>query len=74
MNIQQIKQAVDSGLSVKSGNDLYDVTKDTLGQYLIVCSSNNYTIGLHGQKGTIHEHVLNGVAHEFYIHTPPQGA
>jgi hypothetical protein len=65
--IKQIKEAVDKGLIVKCGNDLYNVikSKDT-GEYLIVCSVNNYTVGLHGQEGTKYEKKLNGT--DFYIH------
>jgi hypothetical protein len=64
--ISEIKKAVDKGLTVKSGNDSYDVIKNKHGEYLIVCSFNGYTIGLHGQAGTKYENVLN--ADDIYIH------
>lgn len=58
--IAEIKQAVDNGDKVYCGNDLYQVIKDSIGQYLILCASTNYCIGLHGMKGTKHENALNG--------------
>ena len=63
MTLQEIKSAVDRGQSVKWGNKLYDVIKDSLGQYLIICSSNQYTIGLTHTDGK----TLNGRPSEFYI-------
>ena len=73
MNIQEIKQAVDKGLSVKWVSEAYDIIKDDLGQYLIICNLNNHAIGLHGLKGTQYQNVLNGAEHEFYIHPPYTG-
>ena len=65
--IAEIKEAVDKGLRVKCGNDSYDVVKSKhTGEYLIVCSINDYTVGLHGQEGTKSEKKLNGT--DFYIH------
>ncbi len=74
MNISEIKQAVDAGLPVKWASGAYDVIRDKLGQYLIVCNLNYHTIGLHGRRGTPHENVLNGEEGDFYIHTPTAAA
>jgi len=63
MTLQEIKSAVDRGQSVKWANQLYDVIKDSLGQYLIICCSNQYTIGLTHTDGK----TLNGRPSEFYI-------
>jgi len=63
MKLEEIKSAVDRGQSVKWSNKLYDVIKDSLGQYLIVCCSNQYTIGLTHTDGK----TLNGRPSEFYI-------
>lgn len=63
MTLDEIKKAVDRGKSVKWANKLYDVIKDSLGQYLIICSSNQYTIGLTHTDGK----TLNGRPSEFYI-------
>ena len=65
MNLKEIKQAVDSGLTVHWANDSYRVIKDTLGQYLIKCRINGSCIGLHGIGGE-YKDVLNGAEHEFY--------
>lgn len=67
--ITEIKAAIDAGKAVKCGSDAYDVIKDTLGQYLIVCNLNGYTVGLHGVEGTQYENVLNGK--DFYIKLDP---
>ena len=63
MKLEEIKSAVDRGQSVKWTNKLYDVIKDSLGRYLIICSSNQYTIGLTHTDGK----TLNGRSSEFYI-------
>ena len=63
MKLEEIKSTVDRGQSVKWSNKLYDVIKDSLGQYLIVCCSNQYTIGLTHTDGK----TLNGRPSEFYI-------
>lgn len=67
MNIEEIKQAVDDGLSVKYARDTYDVIKDRLNRYLIVCRVNNNAIGLHGQIGSPFHNELNGQESLFYI-------
>jgi hypothetical protein len=58
--IPLIKAAVDAGQKVFADSRLYEVIKDSIGQYLIVCRSNNYCVSLHGMKGTQYEHRLNG--------------
>lgn len=58
--IEEIKQAVDSGKTVYMENTAYTVKKDTLGQYLIVCSINNTCTALHGLEGTKYQSKLNG--------------
>lgn len=63
MTINQIKQAVDRGDSVKWASDLYDVIKDSRGQYLIECNLNGSCIGLTYRDGT----KLNGKECQFYI-------
>lgn len=67
MTLDEIKAAVDEGKIVKWVNNAYQVIKDNLGQYLIICHLNNSCIGLHGLKGTKYENVLNGREDGFYI-------
>lgn len=63
MNLQEIKQAIADGKKVKWASDAYDVIKDNIGQYLIICNLNEYTIGLtHQDKIT-----MNGKEDQFYI-------
>ena len=45
-SIQDIKYAVDSGQKVCWKSNIYQVKKDRLGQYLIVCIHNNHCSGL----------------------------
>ena len=63
MNLTEIKTAVDNGDRVKWANDLYDVVRGKNGEYAIVCSSNQHTIGLTWMDGT----TLNGKPEQFYI-------
>ena len=51
MNLQEIKAAVNAGEKVCWANENYDVICDRLGQWLIVCSLNGYTIGLTWRDG-----------------------
>lgn len=67
MNLQEIKTAVDNGLTVHCGNSLYEVRKVQGGTYVITCTDNGYTIGLTGLAGTKYESVLNGAEKDFYI-------
>lgn len=63
MTLEEIKTAVDNGQTVYWCNALYTVTKDRHDAYIIVCSSNGYTIGLTHRDGL----TLNGEPNEFYI-------
>lgn len=62
MNLQQIKQAISSGKSVKWANDLYNVIEKN-GEYYIVCSANDNTISLTWKD----KKTLNGKEKDFYI-------
>ena len=61
--IAQIKAAVDLGKTVHWANEGYRVTKDGIGQYLIVCDHNQNCIGLTNRAGDR----LNGKPTEFFI-------
>ena len=64
MTLSEIKQALHEGKKVYWHNPLYEVIKDNLGQYLIVCESTDYTIGLTWRDGQ----TMNGKEQEFYEH------
>lgn len=61
-SVEDIKEAVDAGKIVYHNSNGYEVVKDNLGQYLIVCRMNDYTIGLTSKDGR----KLNGKLEEFY--------
>ncbi len=63
MTLQEIKTAIEEGKKVHWSNSLYDVIRDNIGQYLIICSSNKYCIGLTHTDGT----TMNGNEEDFYI-------
>ena len=63
MTLEQIKQAIDDGKTVHWSNDLYTVIKDRLGQYLIICTSNDHCIGLTWKDGV----TMNGQPEQFYV-------
>lgn len=63
MNIENIKTAVDAGKIVHWANTGYVVSKDRLGQYLIVYLPNGSAIGLTNRAETR----LNGAEGDFYI-------
>ena len=66
MTLQEIKDALAKGRKVYHGNKNYEVIQDQIGQYLIVCSINDYTIGLtHSDKKT-----MNGKEADFFTETP----
>jgi hypothetical protein len=66
MTLQEIKNALAEGRKVYHGNKNYEVIQDKIGQYLIVCSINDYTIGLtHSDKKT-----MNGKEADFFAETP----
>jgi len=46
MNLEQIKKAIEEGKKVYWGNRAYEVIKDSVGQYLVYCSLNEYCFGL----------------------------
>jgi len=62
MTVTEIKEAVDSGLTVHWQNAAYKVVKDSKGQYLIECINGSY-IGLTYKDGL----TLNGDQSEFFI-------
>ena len=62
-NVEEIKQAVDSGKKVIWCNPAYEVIKDSVGQYLIHCTLNDNYICLTWRDGT----TLNGKLEEFKI-------
>mgnify|MGYP006935514056 CR=1 FL=1 len=65
MTTQEIKNAVDAGLTVRWSNGAYTVIKDTKGEYFIKCSTGN-SIGLTWMDGT----TLNGKEADFFIEYP----
>ena len=58
--IEEIKQAVDAGQTVRCDGGGYEVIKDSIGQYLIHHIGSDYYIGLHGRAGTKYAEHLNG--------------
>lgn len=62
MTLPEIKAAVERGERVYWSSIAYKVVKDCLGQWLIVCSYNGYTIGLTWQDGI----TMNGQPEEFF--------
>lgn len=63
MTLKQIKEAVEAGKRVFWVNKSYEVIKDCIGQWLIVCHLNDHCIGLTHRD----EVTLNGNGGEFYI-------
>lgn len=61
MNVQEIKNAVDEGLTVHYRNSSYTIIRDNKGQYLI--KSGGGCIGLTYRDGV----TLNGNEEDFYI-------
>ena len=62
MNLQQIKTAVDKGLTVYCGSSIYVVVNNG-GSYAINCVLNEYSIGLTWLDGV----TLNGSHEDFYL-------
>lgn len=54
-NAIEIRLAIDKGYKVYCGNPMYEVIKDKIGQYLIVCKT-GYCVGLTWKDGV----TLNG--------------
>jgi hypothetical protein len=65
MTLQEIKTAVEAGKTVYVGNRNYKVVHDNIGQWLIVCTVNNYTIGLTWADGK----TLNSAPDNFFTDT-----
>lgn len=63
MNLAQIKAAIESGKRVFWSNRAYEVIKDNVGQWLIICHLNDHCIGLTWLDGT----TMNGNENEFFI-------
>lgn len=63
MTLEEIKQNIEKGNRVFQNNDMYEVIKDKIGQYLIYCKSNGYCIGLTHRDGI----TMNGDESDFYI-------
>ena len=61
MTLQEIKTAIEEGKRVFWSTLAYQVIKDSVGQYLIDCST-GYCIGLTWLDGT----TLNGEEEEFF--------
>lgn len=62
MTLNEIKQAVEAGKTVHWSNTGYEVIKDKLGQWLIICVNGN-AIGLTWDDGL----TLNGKEEDFFI-------
>lgn len=62
MNLEEIKEAVNSGKKVHWSNDAYEVVKDKIDQWFIKCNINNHSIGLTWKDNV----TLNGKEEEFY--------
>lgn len=63
MTLSEIKTALSKGKRVYHHNPAYEVKRDNIGQYLIICSLNDYTIGLTHRNGE----TMNGKEEDFYI-------
>lgn len=63
MTLEEIKQAVDSGKLVYWMNKGYVVKKDRNGEYIIVYTPNDYTVGLTWQDGV----TMNGEEQDFFM-------
>ena len=62
MKLEEIKQAINEGKTVKWSNSLYTVKKYG-NEYNIICSDNGYCIGLTWKDGV----TMNGQEKDFYI-------
>ena len=63
MNLQEIKAAVNAGKTVYCCNRSYQVIKDNLDQWFIVCGFNDYCTALTEVDGK----TLNGLEAEFFV-------
>lgn len=55
LDLNKIKLAIERGKKVYWKTSIYEVIKDKIGQYLIVCSLNNYTVGLCKADGSLRD-------------------
>ena len=67
MTLDQIKAAVDAGKKVFHQSEAYEVRKWKGGEYVIVCTFNDYAIGLTWQDGV----TMNGKPEQFYMAAEP---
>jgi len=65
MTLQEIKTAIEEGKKVHWSSSIYNVIKDNIGQYLIICTQNQHCIGLTRGDGK----TMNGKEEDFYIET-----
>jgi hypothetical protein len=63
MTLTEIKTALSEGKRVFHQSVNYEVIKDKIGQYLIICRSNDYCISLTWRDGE----TMNGKENEFFI-------
>ncbi len=63
MTLAEIKEAIAQGKKVHWSNHAYDVIKDRIGQYLIICNLNESCIGLTWKDGK----TMNGKEEDFFI-------
>jgi len=63
MTLQEIKDAVENGKIVCLESEIYEVRKDNLKQWHIVCTSNDSCIGLTHKDGI----TLNGLNKQFFV-------
>lgn len=66
MTLEEIKQALDDGKKVFWANKSYEVIKDSVDQYLIICRLNDNCIGLTWRDGV----TLNGKPEQFFVDIP----
>jgi hypothetical protein len=67
MNVEEIKQAVRDGKNVYWASKSYEVIRDRIGQFLIICKHNQYIVGLTHQDGV----TLNGKEEDFFVEEYP---
>ena len=53
MKVEEIKKHIDDGHHVTINNGAYKLIKDNLNQYLIICLSNDFCIGLTDNKNNL---------------------
>ena len=67
MTLDQIKAAVEAGKTVYVGTTAYEVIKDKIGQWLIVCTFSDYCIGLTWRDGV----TMNDKPDRFFLAGDP---